>query len=359
MSVAETRFTERLPRTAHQPQIAVGSVVGAVVLLAGLWFIFAGLPMLWSIFWDGYLTSSLGFEKNDFLSAAILILIELAVTGAMVYGAYQLMQKQHQHGLRAGIVFAAVMLLAILCIGAWISELMDVQFEEPATGWTILLVTMAILLAGMGYLFAMIPGWTTFLESVEDQGWFHATSYKGNQGVRVRRGSIMGFLAIGVCGIITLVLHRFFADRVLGTQWYWVIPTSAAEPALVPFSNDWYWILPYSSKLQVIPLMFKINVMMPILLGVLLFWIAWRVVNIPAFADFLIATEAEMNKVSWTSRRRLVQDTIVVLVTVFLFTGFLFVVDVIWIKVLSAPGIQVLLLNPKEEQQKQQEKAQW
>ena len=42
------------------------------------------------------------------------------------------------------------------------------------------------------------------------------------------------------------------------------------------------------------------------------------------------------------NRKRLGQDTVVVLVTVFLFTGFLFIVDVIWIKVLSAPGIQVL-----------------
>ena len=33
---------------------------------------------------------------------------------------------------------------------------------------------------------------------------------------------------------------------------------------------------------------------------------------------------------SWTSRRRLVQDTIVVLVTVFLFAVFLLVVDQTW-----------------------------
>ena len=49
----------------------------------------------------------------------------------------------------------------------------------------------------------------------------------------------------------------------------------------------------------------------------------------------------------------------VVLVTVFLFTGFLFVVDILWIKVLSAPGIQVLLIDTRAEAQKQQEKAQW
>ena len=109
-------------------------------------------------------------------------------------------------------------------------------------------------------------------------------------------------------------------------------------------ANDWFWARSpiHTADEMFIPLMFKIHLMMPIVLAVILFWFAWRVVNIPAFADFLIATEAEMNKVSWTNRRRLFQDTIVVLVTVFLFTGFLFVVDVIWIKVLSAPGHQVL-----------------
>ncbi|MBI3824283.1 MAG: preprotein translocase subunit SecE [Planctomycetes bacterium] len=77
------------------------------------------------------------------------------------------------------------------------------------------------------------------------------------------------------------------------------------------------------------------------------------------FADFLVATEAEMNKVSWTNRRRLVQDTIVVLVTVVLFTSFLFVVDIIWIKVLSAPGVRVLLIDPKKAQEEQRETAKW
>lgn len=32
-------------------------------------------------------------------------------------------------------------------------------------------------------------------------------------------------------------------------------------------------------------------------------WIGFRLVNYPRFADFLIAVEAEMNKVSWPSRR--------------------------------------------------------
>jgi preprotein translocase SecE subunit len=80
----------------------------------------------------------------------------------------------------------------------------------------------------------------------------------------------------------------------------------------------------------------------PILLAALAIWGAWRVVNVPSFADFLIATEAELNKVSWTSRRRLIQDTIVVLITVVFFTVFLFLVDVAWGWVLSARPVGVI-----------------
>ena len=192
----------------------------------------------------------------------------------------------------------------------------------------------------------MVPGWAKFLETTEDQGWFHATSYKGNQGVRVRRGTILGILAVGACGIITLVTHRFFGVPIARLA-------NGLGLAIDPLFPD------AANEIVFVPLMFKIHLMMPLVLAVLLFWLAWRVVNFPAFADFLIATEAEMNKVSWTPRKRLFQDTIVVLVTVFLFTTFLFVVDVVWIKVLSAPGIQVLLIDPAKEQQKQQEKAQW
>lgn len=84
---------------------------------------------------------------------------------------------------------------------------------------------------------------------------------------------------------------------------------------------------------------------LPVLLLALGLWFAWRVVNVPAFADFLIATEAELNKVSWTTRRRLVQDTIVVLSTVFLMALFLLIADVVWSRVLT--GIGVLQPPPK------------
>jgi len=56
----------------------------------------------------------------------------------------------------------------------------------------------------------------------------------------------------------------------------------------------------------------------------------------------LIATEAEMNKVSWSTRRRLYQDTIVVLVTLAIMTLFLFVVDMFWGWLLSRSIVGVL-----------------
>ena len=174
-----------------------------------------------------------------------------------------------------------------------------------------------------------------------NQGWFHGYTYKGNQGVRVRRGTIVGILLIGMFGIVTLWLHHWFG----------------ADKEGVP--NNWTWETPYSSTYGYVPLMYKVHVVMPILLSCLLVWFAWRTVNIASFADFLIATEAEMNKVSWTSRRKLQQDTGVVLVTVLLFTSFLFIVDVAWIKILSAPLIRVLFIDTRAEAQKQDSNAQW
>jgi preprotein translocase SecE subunit len=65
-------------------------------------------------------------------------------------------------------------------------------------------------------------------------------------------------------------------------------------------------------------------------------------VNVPTFAEFLIATEAEMNKVSWSTRRRLAQDTVVVLLTTLIMTLFLLVVDLFWGWLLSRSTVGVL-----------------
>jgi len=56
----------------------------------------------------------------------------------------------------------------------------------------------------------------------------------------------------------------------------------------------------------------------------------WRVINKSSTVDFLIATDSEMKKVNWTSRRELIGSTKVVIVFMFLIATFLFVVDVVF-----------------------------
>ena len=70
-----------------------------------------------------------------------------------------------------------------------------------------------------------------------------------------------------------------------------------------------------------------------ILAGLLLvggLWISFRVVNIPRFADFLIAVEAEMNKVSWPSKTELIRSAMVVIFVLFFLTVVLFGFDLVW-----------------------------
>ncbi len=343
MSVAANPMTEQTPRNLQQ-QFAIGSGIGAVALLAACSLIFGALPLYWFMGWESVFESNKTMRENLFLADALLILIELTLIGGLVVAAYRVLQLQAQPGLRAGIVIAAVYLFLSVWLAFWVGErLADAGFSSdgPVVGWVMMALIFAVPAGLAGFVYVAVPGWLGFMETLEHQGWFHAYSYKGNQGVRVRRGTIVGILAVGVSGIITMVTHRLFGYE------------------RIDYANDWYWMLPFSDPTIYVYLMFKIHLILPIVFGVVLLWVAWRVVNIPAFADFLIATEAEMNKVSWTNRKRLVQDTIVCLVTVFLFTMFLFVVDIVWIKVLNAPYIQVLIFDPKEKEKQQQETAKW
>ncbi|MDA1051767.1 MAG: preprotein translocase subunit SecE [Planctomycetota bacterium] len=68
----------------------------------------------------------------------------------------------------------------------------------------------------------------------------------------------------------------------------------------------------------------------PLALLVVGFWAGYRAVNFPKFADFLIAVEAEMNKVSWPSRGELIRSSVVVIFVIFMLAIVLFGYDVLW-----------------------------
>ena len=72
----------------------------------------------------------------------------------------------------------------------------------------------------------------------------------------------------------------------------------------------------------------------PYIVGGLIFalgaWFAYRIINWPTFADFLISVEAEMNKVSWPTRSELIRSSVVVLIVLFILAIALFFFDFIW-----------------------------
>ena len=68
-------------------------------------------------------------------------------------------------------------------------------------------------------------------------------------------------------------------------------------------------------------------------------WVAYRLVNVPIFADFLIAVEAEMRKVSWPTRAELYRGAIVVLITIFALAAVLFFFDFAWNLIFKELGV--------------------
>ena len=69
--------------------------------------------------------------------------------------------------------------------------------------------------------------------------------------------------------------------------------------------------------------------------GLLVLWI----LNRPKAADFLIATEGEMKKVSWSSRKEIIGSTKVVIITTFILAVILFSVDMMFGSLFGLLGI--------------------
>ena len=73
-------------------------------------------------------------------------------------------------------------------------------------------------------------------------------------------------------------------------------------------------------------------------IGVLILWLA----NRPSSADFLIATESEMKKVSWSSRKEIVGSTKVVIIFMVVIASILFGVDFMFVALFKWMGISAM-----------------
>lgn len=65
----------------------------------------------------------------------------------------------------------------------------------------------------------------------------------------------------------------------------------------------------------------------PIAILAMLAWVVYWVLNKPTIADFMIATEGEMKKVSWSSRKEIIASTKIVIVVVLIMAVLLAAVD--------------------------------
>ncbi len=469
-------------------RMPIVSLIGAVYVIVCLAVLGKALPYLW---WE-----IIGFDENSMMYAVLFLMVLAAAAVGLGFVGLRLLGTHAPVGTRAGIFVAVLGILLILLLTRWASLWIEYwvyvgHYFSPTVG-AALTAAVGLALLGVGGYYFLDRRFEPYLIQLDEQGWFSATPYKGLQGQRVRRGTILGVLVIVGAGIYALVsrgtLQRGPAD------WEINVPYTGramitndtrgdADAALAKgFPDAWdadkrelkqpVWMSRYdlrdinedlSHKVRIrsrndsllpgidptnvvseadfkaaeaaigtgetpptkTPLnpaggdevsnyvkihnpgdsSFGVNTVvkktdfeaevqrlrgttpgtegaanqppatnkklptavpvalasgtevyqsltilpslqytLPLLLIAGTLWLSWRVVNYPAFADFLIATEAELNKVSWTTRRKLMQDTVVVLATVFLMAVFLFAMDQAWSHLLSWKQIGVIQL---------------
>jgi preprotein translocase SecE subunit len=336
MAVAVKNATDRQTRIGIG-SLAVSSVMGAVYVLGAAAVVTQGVPRLWELGVGQYLA-----DRLPFVSAAGLIVVLVFAVAVLAALGSALVGPNPPRGLRAGVFTVLVWVVLTALVTAGLGRLFERWFAAvPAVGMA-LTAAVGIGLLVWGWVLLSRPKAPARLEAFEEQGWFSAGRYKPNQGQRVRRATMLGVLLLGAAGIYSLYNH---GTLITGPQ-NWVL--------WVPFTNLYVPVLP------------DVRFTVPLLLAAATFWLAYRVVNLPVFADFLIATEAELNKVSWPTRKSVIQDTVVVLATVLLLTVFLFVVDLAWGWMLSRPVVGVLQVTPQKqaemrqvEQQRLKEQIEW
>ncbi|CAN5188452.1 hypothetical protein BH11PLA2_BH11PLA2_39500 [soil metagenome] len=277
------------------------SLLGAAVILLGVFIAGFAVPKLL-----GY-----GLGSGSFAALFARLVIQVATVVGFIYVGSKLAGENPPRGLRGGIFLVLVTVL----LAFFLFRAVGLAFTSGVG--QIIAGVIGFGLAFGVFKFLTSPRARDWMLGLEEMGWFSTFSYKRTQGLRMRRYTIIGILLVGLSGVWTLSKSH----STLG---------SGDLVLKMPFINSAVTVL--TDKQFAIPL----------LLAAACLWAAWRAVNVPVFADFLIATEAEMNKVSWTPRKRLIQDTIVVLVTTLLLTAFLLIIDLFWGWLLSLSFVGVL-----------------
>ena len=314
MAMATTESTTKtpvaLPAAPSGGSLLPGSLIGTIVFLAG----WVGA---------GFAASAISTLKLPY-TEVFQIVTFLGVLIAATWLAGKAAATNAADGVRGGIIAATSILLATFFITSalWTNAEKSMPLQVFAG------VILAAGVYGTYWILSSKKG-QGLCKSLGRQGWASFFSHKHTQGTKVRRYTMIGVILIGCLGAVSLYNAKMLSAGTLTMP----LPFLGTPIALLPMAD----------------------LTIPLLLIAATLWAAWRLVNIPDFGDFLIATEAEMNKVSWVSRKRLFQDTIVVLVTVVVLTLFLLVIDLFWGWLLSNKYIGVL--PSREDTQKMQTNA--
>jgi preprotein translocase SecE subunit len=305
------------PTTNPRTRLAVASVIGSIVVLAGIVLLVHVIPHYWAQSISPQLVPTVGGIVDVILRFTVQAITALA----LVYVFPRLSGDSPPVGLRGGIlltiswIFTSFFVIRAVAMWSQDSGFLGQLFTGAAT----------TLMLFLGYRLLMSDTGYNYATTLEEQGLLSTFSYKKTQGLKMRRYTLLGFLIMAWSGVYSLYTH---------------------EPL---GRGDWLLSMPFGlSKLTFLR---DVEFTLPLIIAAAALWLSWRAVNMPSFGDFLIATEAEMNKVSWTSRKRLLQDTVVVLATLILMTTFLFLVDLFWGKALSLKVIGVL--PPQNESREQ------
>jgi preprotein translocase SecE subunit len=309
--------------------LLTASLIGSVYVLASLAVVLYAVPALW----EQFVSPALGNNKPaDWF---LWCLAEFAAAAGLIWFGHSLAGANPPKGIRGGVF---LIVLAVVIIGFFVFAF-GTTFEGVG-GQVFTIIVGIALVFGAFKLFTSLRG-ERWMVSLEEQGWFHAKPFKRVLGVKVRRLTILGILLLGASGVYSLYTHGSLPQE-------WTVRVPFTQVAGAP-----------EGTLKTFTLLKYAQLTVPTVLFLLTLWFAYRAVNVPTFAEFLIATEAEMNKVSWTSRKRLAQDTVVVLVTTILMAVFLLVVDLFWGWLLSSYYIGVLPAKSTEKQNKQVLEAKW
>jgi preprotein translocase SecE subunit len=321
MAVAVKNTPESSTRTALGGLVPA-SILGAVFVLGCAAILFWGVPQIWWTGWDRFLGlfgDPVAVAKRlSFVGGAGLIAIEIIAIILLAMLGMTLAGPTPPRGLRAGVFSVLVWLFAAGFVTYVVGRLCENFLPGARAAGAGLTIAVGIGLLYWGFSLFSRPRAQDKVRAFEDQGWFTAQRLKPMQGQRVRRATMLGIILLVGAGIYSLYNH--------GT--------------LNTVDRNWSVVIPFTNYVQ--PLLPDVKYTLPLLIVAAGLWLAFRVVHLPVFADFLIATEAELNKVSWPTRKSVVQDTIVVLTTVLMLTVFLFLVDMGWGWLLSRDVVGVI-----------------